>query len=213
VDGVDRHAAHQGVAPAEVLPAEDGEGDVRLARELAGDREEVRDDGEGSRAEPLADEAGVEICAPMKNVYAIALGVADGLADRGGEPWHDLKAAVFAQAVRELVLLAELVDGRAETAFGLAGAGDLEVTGLSGRNKVYGARIGGGEAADEALAAMRAADQIVEGVPAADLAARLVDQRSPHAWPKLPLLRAVHAIVSDHVDPVSELVEAALPRA
>jgi glycerol-3-phosphate dehydrogenase (NAD(P)+) len=165
------------------------------------------------RAEPLADEAGVEICAPMKNVYAIALGVADGLADRGGEPWHDLKAAVFAQALRELVLLAELVDGRAETAFGLAGAGDLEVTGLSGRNKVYGARIGGGEAADEALAAMRAAEQTVEGVPAAELAARLVDQRSPQAWPRLPLLRAVRAIVSDHVDPVTELVEAALPRA
>jgi len=164
------------------------------------------------RAEAIGDEAGVEICAPMKNVYAIALGVADGLGDRGGEPWHDLKAAVFAQAVRELVLFTEVVDGRADTAFGLAGVGDLEVTGLSGRNKVYGARIGRGEGAAEALAAMRAAEQTVEGVSAADLAARLVDQRSPQAWSKLPLLRAVRAILSDDGEPVRLLVDAALPR-
>ena len=35
----------------------------------------------------------------MKNVYAIALGVADGLQERDDEPYHDLKAATFAQAL------------------------------------------------------------------------------------------------------------------
>lgn len=165
----------------------------------------------GYRAESSGDEAGVEVCAPMKNVYAIALGVADGRSERDGAPWHDLKAAVFAQALRELVLLTEAVGGRADTAVGLAGAGDLEVTGLSGRNKVYGVRIGRGERADSALAAMRAAEQTVEGVPAAGLAARLVDQRAPQLWPRLPLLRAVRAILTDERDPVELLVEAALP--
>jgi glycerol-3-phosphate dehydrogenase (NAD(P)+) len=41
----------------------------------------------------------------------------------------------------------------AETAVGLAGVGDLEVTGLSGRNKIYGMRIGKGEPARSALEA------------------------------------------------------------
>ncbi|WP_219413540.1 hypothetical protein [Pseudonocardia nigra] len=165
----------------------------------------------GYRAESSGDEAGVEICAPMKNVYAIALGVADGRSERDGAPWHDLKAAVFARAVRELMLLTEVVGGHTDTAVGLAGAGDLEVTGLSGRNKVYGTRIGRGERADAALAAMRAAEQTVEGVPAAGLAARLVDRRAPQIWPRLPLLRAVRAILADEDDPVELLVEAALP--
>ena len=41
------------------------------------------------RADVTDDEAGVEICAPMKNVYAIALGVADGLQERDDTPYHD----------------------------------------------------------------------------------------------------------------------------
>jgi glycerol-3-phosphate dehydrogenase (NAD(P)+) len=131
------------------------------------------------RAEPLGDEAGVEMCAAMKNVYAIALGICDGLADTRGEPYHDLKAATFAAAVRELVSLSELAGGRGETAIGLAGVGDLEVTATSGRNKIYGVRIGRGEPARQALAAMRAEEKTVEGVPAAELAAGLIDQIAP----------------------------------
>ena len=116
------------------------------------------------RAAVTDDEPGVEICAPMKNVYAIALGLADGLEERDGEPYHDLKAATFARALQEMVVLSAMVGARRETAMGLAGAGDLEVTGLSGRNKVYGSRIGRGEQPSEALDAMAAAEQTVEGV-------------------------------------------------
>jgi glycerol-3-phosphate dehydrogenase (NAD(P)+) len=163
------------------------------------------------RAAVTDDEAGVEICAPMKNVYAIALGLADGLQERDGEPYHDLKAATFARALQEMVVLTPMVGGRAETAMGLAGAGDLEVTGLSGRNKVYGSRIGRGEQPSEALDAMTAAEQTVEGVPAAELARDLVDQRDASAWDDLPLLRAVLAILDDDPDPVGRVAEAVLP--
>lgn len=163
------------------------------------------------RVEATDDETGVEICAPMKNVYAIALGLADGLEERHDEPFHDLKAATFAQAVRELMILAEMVGGRAETAIGLAGVGDLEVTGLSGRNKVYGARIGRGEPATAALEAMVAAEQTVEGVPAARLAKDLVDQRERSAWPSLPLLSAILSVLDDDPDAVDRVVEAVLP--
>jgi len=155
--------------------------------------------------------SGVEICAPMKNVYAIALGVADGLQERDDEPYHDLKAATFAQALREMTVLSRLVGSRPETVLGLAGAGDLEVTGLSGRNKVYGSRIGRGERPSAALDAMAAAEQTVEGVPAARLARDLVDQRDPAAWGGLPLLRTVLAILDDDPDPVARVVAAVLP--
>jgi glycerol-3-phosphate dehydrogenase (NAD(P)+) len=147
----------------------------------------------------------------MKNVYAIALGIADGAGEATGSPHHNLKSAVFAQAVAEMAVLAEITGGRPSTAHGLAGAGDLEVTGLSGRNKVYGARIGAGEGAGEALAAMVAAEQTVEGVPAAELAARLVDQRDPTAWPRLPLLGAVRDVLAGAADPVRVVAEAVLP--
>lgn len=163
------------------------------------------------RAQVGDDVAGVETTAPMKNVYAIALGIADGAGEATGSPHHNLKSAVFAQAVAEMAVLAELTGGRPSTAHGLAGAGDLEVTGLSGRNKVYGARIGSGEGAREALAAMVAAEQTVEGVPAAGLAARLVDQRDPAAWSRLPLLDAVRDVLAGAADPVRVVAEAVLP--
>jgi glycerol-3-phosphate dehydrogenase (NAD(P)+) len=163
------------------------------------------------RADATDDEAGVEICAPMKNVYAIALGLADGLQERDDEPHHDLKAATFAQALAEMTVLSGIVGSRPETVLGLAGAGDLEVTGLSGRNKVYGSRIGRGERPSAALAAMEAAEQTVEGVPGARLARDLVEQRDAAAWDRLPLLRAVLAILDDDPDPVGRVVAAVLP--
>jgi glycerol-3-phosphate dehydrogenase (NAD(P)+) len=180
--------------------------DVSTAAQVAGDL-----GTDAYRAEVTDDETGVELSAAMKNVYAIALGLSDGLEQRAGEPFHNLKAATFAQAVRELGTLCEMVGGRAGTAVGLAGVGDLEVTGLSGRNKVYGARIGSGETASGALHEMIAAEQTVEGVPAARLAKDLVDQRDPAAWPSLPLLAAILAVVDGDPDPVGRVADAVLP--
>lgn len=162
------------------------------------------------RPEVTDDETGVEICAPMKNVYAIALGMADGLQERHGHPFHDLKAAVFTQSLRELGVICRLVGGQTETAIGLAGVGDLEVTGLSGRNKVYGSRIGRGEGASEAMDAMTAAEQTVEGVPAARLAADLIGQRDPSAWDSLPLMSAILGVIDGREDPVESVVNAVL---
>ncbi|MGC5616435.1 NAD(P)H-dependent glycerol-3-phosphate dehydrogenase [Georgenia sp. Z1491] len=163
------------------------------------------------RIEPSADEVGLEVSAPMKNVYAIALGLADGLQEAHGEPFHNLKAATFAQAVREIALLGQALGGRAETVYGLAGVGDLEVTGLSGRNKVYGSRIGAGEEATEALAAMEAAEQTVEGVPAAGLAVRLARQVGGGLTERMPLLSAVADVIDGADDPAGRVAAAVLP--
>ncbi len=159
------------------------------------------------------DEVGVEVCAPMKNVYAIALGISDGLEEATGIPHHNLKAATFARAVREMSLLGEALGARPETAFGLPGVGDLEVTGLSGRNKVYGVRIGRGERADDALAEMTRLEQTVEGVPAASLAAQLVAQRAPDLVGELRLMAAVNDIIGGAGDPATLVTQAVLPPA
>lgn len=162
--------------------------------------------------EATDDETGVEICAPMKNVYAIALGIADGLEEKTGVPHHNLKAATFARAVREMSLLGQALGARPETAFGLPGVGDLEVTGLSGRNKVYGVRIGRGEAAKDALDEMTRLEQTVEGVPAVALAVQLVQQSAPQLTGELRLLTAVKRLVDGTVeDPQELLVAAVLP--
>ncbi|MGA4506568.1 NAD(P)H-dependent glycerol-3-phosphate dehydrogenase [Propionibacteriaceae bacterium G1746] len=160
------------------------------------------------------DEIGVEICAPMKNVYAIMLGIADGLQELRGRPHHNLKAATFAQAVKEMSLLGEAVGARPDTAFRLAGVGDLEVTGLSGRNGTYGTRIGRGEGSRAALATMAAQEQTVEGEPAVGLAVQLVAQRAPQIADQLPLLTAARTIIQDDPANYEEiLVDAVLPKA
>lgn len=161
--------------------------------------------------EPTGDEVGVEVCAPMKNVYAIGLGFADGLEEGLGFPHHNLKSAIFAQAVREMSVLSTTLGADPATAYGLAGVGDLEVTGLSGRNKVYGMRIGRGEPAKEALEAMIAAEQTVEGVPAAGLAETLVEQVGEGLPDKLPLLQAVLRVISGEESQKQLIQDAVLP--
>lgn len=152
-------------------------------------------------AEVSDDPNGVEVAAAMKNVYAIALGACQGLAESGGQPYHDLQASAFAQAVTEMIRLAGVFGGRADTVTGLAGVGDLEVTGLSGRNRVYGTRIGAGQSPDTALRQMREAGQTVEGVPAAGLAGELVDTlvttSTLPGWHVFPLLETITALLTE----------------
>lgn len=150
------------------------------------------------------DELGLEVSAALKNVFAIALGVADGLETRTGEPWHNLKSAVFAKAVDEIATIARALGGRTETVFGLSGVGDLEVTGLSGRNKVYGSRLGAGEPPQEALTAMHEAGQTVEGVSACPLAVELVGQLDPGVGERLSLLYAIDRVLGG-ADPLTEI--------
>lgn len=193
----------EGKPTATIYGSLDGDTAHRIADEVATDVYCI---------EATDDETGVEVAAPMKNVYAIALGVSDGLEEGTGFPHHNLKAATFAQAVREMSLLSVHLGARPETAYGLAGTGDLEVTGLSGRNKVYGVRIGRGEPATEALEAMIAAEQTVEGVPAAGLAATLVEQSAAEIADRLPLLRAVVRVIDGEEDPAGLVAEAVLPQ-
>ena len=98
-------------------------------------------------ARASADVVGVEVCAAFKNFYALAVGSAAGrleLDGRGvnGALVHNLAAGLFAQAIAEMQVLVEVLGGQRDTVAGLAGAGDLYVTCLAGRNSRMGRLLG-----------------------------------------------------------------------
>lgn len=117
------------------------------------------------------DVVGVEIAGACKNVYAIAVGMADGAA--AGD---NTKAMVMTRAAREMTRLGEALGGQRETFTGLAGMGDLLVTCTSphSRNRRVGEGLGRGKTIVEVVAYM---DQVAEGIATTpvvvDLAERL----------------------------------------
>src|SRR5690606_40217094 len=98
-----------------------------------------------------ADLLGVEIAGSVKNVMALAAGMGDGLG-----LGDNAKAALVTRGLAEIKRLGLAMGAEAETFFGLAGLGDLVVTCFSrhSRNRLFGERIGGGEAVAEAGGAM-----------------------------------------------------------
>jgi glycerol-3-phosphate dehydrogenase (NAD(P)+) len=96
-----------------------------------------------------ADVVGVQVCAALKNAYAMGVGLGAGLHERaGGErgsvAMHNFEAAVFAQAVVEMGALVAALGGEPASAWGLAGSGDLTVTCNGGRTGRFGALLGRG---------------------------------------------------------------------
>jgi len=142
------------------------------------------------------DVIGVELCAMMKNVAAIGLGMLDGLGKPTGEDFKNAKAALFTKAAHEIVELVSASGGRAETAFGLAGIGDQLVTSLGGRNRLYGELVGAGEAPAGTLRDLEARGLTVEGVDSTREVARLADELNLN----LPYHAAIHRVLFDGAD-------------
>lgn len=120
----------------------------------------------GVSVETTNDVAGVEIAAAYKNVTAIAVGMCEGLSERLPESvfvhrFANARAATFAQGLKDMSALATVRGGRPETVFGLAGAGDLYVTCLGGRNGNFGRLLGEGQTPDQAKTAI---GSTVEGI-------------------------------------------------
>jgi len=152
------------------------------------------------------DVAGLEVAAAMKNAYGVAIGIADGIEKRTGLPHANLRAALFPHAVAEMGLLAEALGGRRETVAGLSGAGDLQVTVTSGRNRLLGERIGLGLSGAEAFQELTAAGTTTEGYLATDYGYRLAQQAIPASEPvsrRYPLLDALYRVLYEEA-PASE---------
>ncbi len=105
-----------------------------------------------------SDPVGVELAGALKNVIAIACGVADGLGFG-----DNTKGAILTRGLAEIGRLGVKMGARPETFAGLAGMGDLITTGISrhSRNRYVGERIGKGEKLPEILAKMV---MVAEGV-------------------------------------------------
>ena len=164
------------------------------------------------KVETSGDLTGVEIAAAMKNAYAIALGVADGLEQQSGIPHHNLRAALFPRAVAEMGRLIEACGGAPATANGLAGSGDLQVTITSGRNRLLGERIGRGEPGVDAAKTLRDAGITVEGYAATDYGYRLSRGRvgpATGAPLDLPLLRGLWSVLYENAPAFETLWTAA----
>lgn len=93
------------------------------------------------KIETTRDVDGLELCSTLKNVYAIVLGMCDGL--RYGT---NTKAFFASLALNEMCDIAMELGGMRETVYGLAGLGDLLTTGFSdhSRNRTLGEHLGGG---------------------------------------------------------------------
>ena len=113
------------------------------------------------------DVLGVELGGALKNVIAIASGVADGLGFGDNS-----KAALVTRAIAEIRRLGVACGAQGETFTGLSGLGDLMVTCFSkhSRNRSFGERCGRGENAAAVAASMHA---VAEGYPTSRSAYRL----------------------------------------
>ncbi len=113
--------------------------------------------GSNLRAYTSTDVIGVELGGAIKNVLAIAAGIADGLGFGA-----NTRAALITRGLAEMVRLGLAVGGQRETFMGLAGVGDLVLTCTDdqSRNRRFGLAIGRGETVEAALAAI---GQVVEG--------------------------------------------------
>ena len=145
------------------------------------------------------DVVGAEIASAYKNVIAVVVGICEGLAERQVESvythrWANARAAVFAQGLRDMTRLAEARGGRADTILGLAGAGDLYVTCLGGRNGRFGRLLGEGETPAEAAVSI---GSTVEGVANTRAALALAERLSV----ELPTAEAVDAVLTGAATP------------
>lgn len=147
------------------------------------------------------DALGVELCAVIKNVGAIGLGFLDGMGKLSMQEFRNAKAALFTKAVSELATLVVALGGRAETALGPAGLGDVLVTSLGGRNRLYGELVGAGEDPATARQTMAAGGLTVEGVDSAKDTYRLAHG----VGVELPYHFAVYRVLFEGAEPRSVL--------
>jgi len=132
-----------------------------------------------------ADPLGVELAGALKNVVAIACGVADGLGFG-----DNTKGALLTRGLAEITRLGIKMGAKAETFAGLAGMGDLITTGISrhSRNRHVGERIGKGEKLDEILSKMV---MVAEGVNTTKAAVSLAQKYSV----EIPITQKVYEML------------------
>ncbi|MFA9378983.1 MAG: NAD(P)H-dependent glycerol-3-phosphate dehydrogenase [Lachnotalea sp.] len=142
------------------------------------------------------DILGIELGGALKNVIALAAGIADGLGYG-----DNTKAALITRGIAEISRLGTVMGGKRETFSGLTGIGDLIVTcaSMHSRNRRAGILIGKGYTMDEAMSEVK---MVVEGVYSAKAAVKLAKKYNV----SLPIIEQVNEVLFNN-KPASEAVK------
>ena len=168
---------------AVVLAGRDLELGTQLQREIATSRFRVY----------LSDDLrGVELCATIKNVIALATGISDGLGYGDNS-----RGALITRGLAEMVRFGRTFDVKDATFFGLSGLGDLVATCTSehSRNRYVGCRLGRGEPIEQILEGM---DMVAEGVHATAIVRQIAAERGID----MPITEAVYRLLRGEADPL-----------
>lgn len=138
-----------------------------------------------------ADVIGVEIGGSVKNVLAIATGIASGL-----KMGSNAQAAIITRGLAEIARLGVAMGAQAETFMGLAGLGDLVLTATDSqsRNRRFGYAIGSGKTAEQAQTEI---GQVVEGV----FATQEVHELAKKYHVEMPIVEQVYNVLFNHLSP------------
>lgn len=147
-----------------------------------------------------ADLTGVEIAAAVKNIIAIAAGVADGLGLGSNSA-----AALITRGLAEITRLVVACGGKRETLSGLAGLGDLVLTsyGTLSRNRRVGVALGQGKDIHEVLSNMR---MVAEGVNTAKSTVALARKLNV----EMPIAEKMYSVLHQGLKPqdaINDLME------
>ena len=147
-----------------------------------------------------SDMLGIETGAALKNVIALAAGMADGLGYG-----DNTKAALITRGIAEIARIGTALGAHLETFYGLSGIGDLIVTCASvhSRNRKAGYLMGQGRTMEQAMAEVH---MVVEGVYSAKAGMALAERYQV----EVPILRSVNEILFEGkpaAEAVSELMQ------
>jgi glycerol-3-phosphate dehydrogenase (NAD(P)+) len=183
-----------------------------LAKEVAGGQPAasviaVADADVAARLQPLftsptfrvytnPDVIGAEVAGALKNVMAIAAGMADGM-----QLGDNAKAALITRGLAELTRLGVALGGQPLTFSGLAGVGDLVATCMSqhSRNRHVGEQLGKGRTVQEVIAEM---NMVAEGVKTSRAVLDLANERGV----EMPIAEQVVAVIEEGRLPAEALL-------
>ena len=153
--------------------------------------------GPAFRAYTGDDMVGAELGGAMKNVLAVATGVADGM-----QLGLNARAGLITRGLNEMLRLAAAIGAKPETLMGLAGLGDLVLTatGDLSRNRRLGLALGRGQTIE---AAVREIGQVVESIQTAD---EVMRQAEKHGI-ELPITSGVQRVLHGDITPEQGLRE------
>lgn len=153
------------------------------------------------RAYTLSDVTGVEVGGSLKNVMAVATGIADGLG-----LGFNARAALITRGLAEMTRLGVKLGAEPATLAGLAGLGDLVLTctGSLSRNRSVGVEIGKGVPLEEVLAGK---ETVAEGVVTTRSAYALAAREGV----EMPIVDAVHRVLFEGQTP-RDVIDALMTR-